>query len=42
MKNTGTEIRRALLSWSSEKDSAWTLYQLHSNPVIHADLLLNH
>jgi hypothetical protein len=42
MKNTGAEIWRAPLSWSREKDSAWTLYQLHSNPVIHADLLLNH
>ncbi|MFT5037447.1 MAG: hypothetical protein ACI94L_000007 [Flavobacteriaceae bacterium] len=42
MKNTGAEIGRAPLSWSREKDSAWTLYQLHSNPVIHADLLLNH
>jgi hypothetical protein len=42
MKNTDTEIKRVLLSWSSGKDSVWTLYQLHSNPVVHADLLMIH
>ncbi len=25
---------RTLLSWSSAKDSAWTLYQLQQNPEI--------
>jgi len=33
MENTDTEIKRVLLSCSSGKDSAWTLYQLNSNKV---------
>ena len=29
-----TEKKRVLLSWSSGKDSAWTLYQLQKDPMI--------
>jgi len=29
-----TGIKRVLLSWSSGKDSAWTLYQLQQDPAI--------
>jgi len=29
-----TGIKRVLLSWSSGKDSAWTLYQLQQDPTI--------
>jgi len=27
-------VKRVLLSWSSGKDSAWTLYQLQQNPAV--------
>jgi uncharacterized protein (TIGR00290 family) len=29
-----TETKRVLLSWSSGKDSAWTLYQLQKDPAV--------
>ncbi len=29
-----TGIKRVLLSWSSGKDSAWTLYQLQLDPTV--------
>ena len=31
---TDTGIKRVLLSWSSGKDSAWTLYQLQHDSVV--------
>ena len=31
---TITETKRVLLSWSSGKDSAWTLYQLQKDPAV--------
>jgi uncharacterized protein (TIGR00290 family) len=34
MKRADTEKKRVLLSWSSGKDSAWTLYQLQQDPTV--------
>ncbi len=33
-QSADTEIKRVLLSWSSGKDSAWTLYQLQQDPSV--------
>ena len=33
-KRADTEKKRVLLSWSSGKDSAWTLYQLQQDPTV--------
>ncbi|MDG1165289.1 MAG: ATP-binding protein, partial [Porticoccaceae bacterium] len=33
-KSADTGIKRVLLSWSSGKDSAWTLYQLQQDPTV--------
>ena len=33
-KPADTEKKRVLLSWSSGKDSAWTLYQLQQDPTV--------
>ena len=32
--SASAEIKRVLLSWSSGKDSAWTLYQLQQDPTV--------